>query len=269
MQTPFTAGAFQPEAALAGAAASFFELLKSFGAQAAGAPAPDWAGLRGALAGQFEQWLRASPAAGPAFAAAAGFAPGTGFPPAWGPLAGAVPLGAAAAPAGEGPNAWELLVRLAQLQAQLAAHWSEIANSAAHRFVARAGAPAARPLSSDDALKLYELWVQCAEEAYGATVRTEAFCRLQADLANTGAALLLAQRRYADALARAWGLPTREEADALQRQIRELRARLDEQARAAPSRTRAQAAAARPRARPAPGERSRRKPSRRGRRPRA
>ncbi|HET7758236.1 MAG TPA: poly(R)-hydroxyalkanoic acid synthase subunit PhaE [Steroidobacteraceae bacterium] len=272
MQNPFAASPLSPDAAFAAAAERFFELLKTFGMQAAGGAshAPDWSAVAGALAQQFEQWLAASPALGASLAASAGF-PGAGAPGTFGP----VPLGMAAAPGGEGGSPWELLVRLAQLQGQLAGHWSEIARSSAEKFITRLGAGGgpAGELTSEGALQLYELWVDCAEEAYARTVRTEEFCKLQAQLANTSTALLLAQRRQADALARAWGLPTREEADALQRQIRELREQVAARDAAAP--------AAKERAEPARGARAgdqssaKRRPgkgakrTRRGRRPRA
>ena len=236
MQTPFGTQWPHSDAAFTGAAARFFDLLQTFAAQpqgAAGQP-PDWTSFGATLAAQFEQWLRASPAAGAAFAAAAGF-PAGAFPAsafsagsaAWSP--GPVPLGPAAA-ATEGGGAWELLMKLGQLQGQLAQHWSEIARSATQRFMERMRAGGRTDLTSENALALYEAWVESAEEAYAATVRTEDFSRLQAQLTNTATALLLAQRRQAEALARAWGLPTREEADALQRQIRELRQQLGEHA---------------------------------------
>jgi hypothetical protein len=236
MSTPF--GAFPPArfAAFAGAAAQFFELLKVFGAQAAApqARAGDWTSLGEALGAQFEQWLKASPAAGGFWLAAALPAGSTAWPPgsaaAWSP--GTIPLGPAAVPGEPATASWELLVKLAQLQGELASHWSAIAAGSAQLFGARAPTHDG-PLTRERALALYELWVDCAEEAYAARVHRDDFCRLQGELVNTALALLLAQRRQADALARAWGLPTREEADALQRQIRELRAQLAGQKRPA------------------------------------
>ncbi|HEV2284597.1 MAG TPA: poly(R)-hydroxyalkanoic acid synthase subunit PhaE, partial [Steroidobacteraceae bacterium] len=224
---PFATGS-ATDAAFTAAAGRFFELLKTFTtppAATAGQTA-DFGALGTQLAGQFEQWLKGSSGAGAAFAAAAGFPGGAaGWPP------GAVPLGPAAAGQGaQAQNAWELLMKLGTLQGELARYWSEIAQDSAQRFMARVGGGGAADLTSERALALYETWVHCAEEAYGATVRKEDFCRLQAELANTATALLLAQRRQADTLARAWGLPTREEADALQRQIRELRQQLAERA---------------------------------------
>jgi polyhydroxyalkanoate synthase subunit PhaE len=256
---PFATG-FDSDAAFTAAAGRFFELLKTFttGPAAAAGQAPDLSTLGAQLAGQFEQWLRGSSGAGASFAAAAGFPGGSaGWPP------GAVPLGPAAAGHGsQAQNAWELLMKLGSLQGELARYWSEIAQDSAQRFTARVGGTGAAGLTSEGALALYETWVQCAEEAYAATVRKEDFCRLQAQLANTTTALLLAQRRQADALARAWGLPTREEADALQRQLRELRQQLKErtaaprasapQAKVAPRKAAAKPKAAAKRRRAAP-----------------
>ncbi len=179
METPFIHAAFKPDAAFASAAERFFELLKTFGmpgAPAAGA-AQDWSSLAGTLAGQFEAWLRSSQSAGPWFAAtnAASPPPGGGFgaaqPGSFGPL----PLGAGAAPQQDAQRTWDLVARLAQLQGQLAGHWSEIASSAARRFIARLGTAAGGAPTLDNAMKLYELWVNCAEESYAATVRKDDF----------------------------------------------------------------------------------------------
>lgn len=268
MQPFFAYQAPQADAAFAGAAARFFELLKTFAAQPQGGAgsSPDWSAFGATLAGQFEQWLRSAPAAGAAFAAAAGFPAGAGT---W-PPPGPVPLGPAAAPGAEA-NTWELLMKLGQLQAQLAQHWSEIAGSAAQLFLARTRTRAPAELTSENALALYETWVECAEEAYAATVRRDDFCHLQAQLTNTAMSLLLAQRRQAESLARAWGLPTREESDALQRQIRELRMQLDERTAAPPAPAAQRAAAPRAAKRRSKGgarraPRSRRGPARGGRR---
>src|SRR6184192_701167 len=215
METPFTHAAFKPDAAFTGAAERFFELLRSFGMPGAGAAGAgrDWSSLAGPLAGQFEQWLKTSQSAGPWFAAANAAASG---------------LGAGAAPQQDAQRTWDLVARLAQLQGQLASHWSEIAGTAARRFVARLGAMAGGAPSLDNALKLYELWVSCAEESYAATVRKDDFCRLQAELANTSAALLVEQRRHAETLVRAFGLPSRNEVDALYAQLKDLRRQLAE-----------------------------------------
>jgi Poly(R)-hydroxyalkanoic acid synthase subunit (PHA_synth_III_E) len=278
METPSDPPGFRPESAFAEAAGRFFELLKAFGLPSAAQPG-DWSRLAAPLAGQYEQWLRMSQAGGPwgaalaatmpAFGAAAPGAAMPGFgtwamPGFGGPAAGgfgAPPLGPAAAQSGDGQRAFELMGRLAQLQGQLAGHWSEIANSAAQRFVARLGSAAGPPATVDQALKVYELWVSCAEEAYAATVHKEDYARLQSELANTSAALLVEQRRHAEAVARAFGLPTRSELDALRRELQELRSSLG--ARRAPAGAGARTAAgARGGARPRnPPPKPRRAPS--------
>ena len=235
---------FKPEAAFASAAERFFEMMKSFSAQPGAVPgaAPDAATLAGSLAGQFEQWLRATQSAGPWFQPAAGGAgnpagiaaafnpgaftqgslnPGGGSWP-FGPL----PLGMGAVAPAEGQRSFELLSQLAQLQAQLAGHWHEIATSPATRFAPKLGSLASGPPTLDGAMKAYELWVDCAEHAYGAAVRKDEFARLQSQLANASAALLVEQRKHAETLARAFGLPTRNEVDALHGQVKELRREL-------------------------------------------
>jgi hypothetical protein len=223
---------FRPEAAFSDAAARFLEMMKSFGVQS-GARAPDWSALAGPLAGQFEQWLRMSQLAGPWFgtgppaAGVGGFGPSA--PWSFGPL----PIGPAATQSSEAQRSFELLARLAELQGQLTAHWSEIAQSAARRFVARLGTGAAVPTSTEQALKLYQLWVASAEEAYAATVHKPDFARLQAEVANTSAALLVEQRKHAETLVRAFGLPTRSEVDALYDQVKNLRRELAELAASA------------------------------------
>jgi hypothetical protein len=243
METPFGAGASRPEQLYAASAARFFELLQSLAPPGAGA-ARDWSQLSAPLAAQFEQWLRAAQSGGPWFSAAglaagapgAGAAAGAGF----GPL----PLGPGAVPRPEAQRLWELLARLAQLQGQLAVHWGQIARGAAERFVARAGTATAVP-SVEQSLKLYEVWVACAEEAYGTVARGEDFSRLQAELANVAAAVLVEQRRQAEGLVRAFGLPTRNEVDALYGHVKELGRRLAELE--SPAQPRARAARAKPR----------------------
>jgi hypothetical protein len=258
MQNPFMSGAFKPDLAFTGAAERFFELLKSFsfpGSAAAGAAPPDWSAVAGSLAGQFEQWLKSSQAAGPWFSAANAPGAGVGFGAAtasFGPL----PLGAGAAPQQDAQRSWDLVARLAQLQAQLASYWGEIAQDAGQRFVQRMGAASGGAPTLDHALKLYDLWVNCAEESYAAMVRKEEFCRLQAQLANASAALLVEQRRHAETLVRAFGLPSRNEVDALYAQLKELRAQLAELTEA---RRAGAAAGKRPAAAPSRDRRPRRK----------
>jgi hypothetical protein len=230
METPRTGTSFRPEEAYAAAAERFFELMKTFGVTAG--TTTDWKALATPLATQFERWLEMSQAWAPWFTSgatgAAGLGPGTPGAAAF----GALPLGPAAVQGGEAPRTFELLGHLAQLQGQLAKYWSEIAGAAAQRFIARVGTAPTAPATPQQALQLYELWVNCAEEAYAATVHREDFGRLQAEIANTSAALLAEQRRQAETLVRAFGLPTRSEVDALHAQVKDLRHQLGARAEA-------------------------------------
>ncbi len=245
MESPFSGTEFKPEELYKASAERFFELLKSFATPGAGGTARDWSQMAGPLATQLEQWLRMSQSAGSWFsapgAAAAGAAPG--FMGAQWPF-GPLPLGPAAVQKPETQRIWELAAQFAHLQTQLAAHWGEIARSAAQRFIARAGVSAASP-SLDQTLKLYELWVACAEEAYAATARGEDFSRLQSELANVSAGILVEQRRHAESLAKAFGLPTRNEVDVLYAHVKDLSRRLEELAAAPRPPARAQRPAAR------------------------
>jgi len=265
METPFSGTPFHPEELYAASAGRFFELLKTLAPPAAAAGmSRDWSQLAGPLAAQFEQWLRMSQSAGPWFGAGAGGPAGAGAAPAPAGSFGPLPLGMAAVPRPEAERVWELAGRLAQLQTQLAVHWGEVARTAAQRFVTRAGALGGAP-SLEQTLKLYELWVACAEEAYGATARSEAFCRLQSELANVSAALLVEQRRHAESLVRAFGLPTRNEVDALYAHVKDLSRRLNElEARAPPEGVTPTRPAAR--RKPAAKPRPKRGSARRGRR---
>jgi hypothetical protein len=114
--------------------------------------------------------------------------------------------------------------------------------------------------------------VNCAEEAYAETVHREDFSRLQAELANTSAGLLAEQRRQADSLIRAFGLPTRNEVDALYAQVKDLRRELAERTQPPGSPPASGGAArgttqARRGAKPAGAPRSGRHAARRARRP--
>jgi Poly(R)-hydroxyalkanoic acid synthase subunit (PHA_synth_III_E) len=113
------------------------------------------------------------------------------------------------------------LTRWPQLQAQLAIHWNGIARSAGERFIARAGAYSGA-LDLTAILELYDLWIECAEQAYAATVHTDDFCRTQAELVNITTALLLEQRRQVECCAPMFGLATRSEMDALRRQVKRM-----------------------------------------------
>jgi polyhydroxyalkanoate synthase subunit PhaE len=200
--------------------------------------------LREDLAAQLDAWLRAShPFTGFQFgpptppSASTGSA-GTGF--AFGPGAARIA---------------DLLNKWVHLQSQFAAYWSTIGRAAAGKFAARVGSVDG-PLT--DLRKLYDLWIDCAEEAYAETAHSDGFAHTVAEAINTAVAFQLEGRQSMQQWARAVGLPTREEIDALTRRIEQL-----EQVRRRSSRPEASHTKA-SRARPSKGKR---RPSKGKRRP--
>lgn len=78
----------------------------------------------------------------------------------------------------------------------------------------------------------FDLWVDCAEEAYRVLAASAAYAGLQANVCNTLVRLREQHQPLADQAAAFVGLPTRAEVDALHDTVRELRGEL-ERARAA------------------------------------
>jgi Poly(R)-hydroxyalkanoic acid synthase subunit (PHA_synth_III_E) len=182
--------------------------------------------LRAALALELERWLRASAPILTVWPAATGFdRPAGAGPHAGGPRANLTPAAMLATmfaglTSGGGP-AHHLLGRWFELQARMAMHWSEIAGRAAQAFIARAGAPAAS-LGPQKLRELYDLWIDCAEQAYSTVVHGDDYSRTQAELINTATSIVLEQRAAVEAVARAYGIPTRSELDRLRQQVHEL-----------------------------------------------
>jgi hypothetical protein len=114
-----------------------------------------------------------------------------------------------------------LIARWSELQAQLAMHWNVIARTAGERFIAR-GTSSSIALDLTTLRKLYDSWIECAEQAYAATVHTDDFCRTQAELVNVTTSLLLEQRRQVESFASMFGVVTRSEVDALRREMKRM-----------------------------------------------
>jgi hypothetical protein len=93
-------------------------------------------------------------------------------------------------------------VRLSELQLRLVAHWRQLIHTAVERFVTQAGTSSVPHLTVDDFMNIYEVWIECAEQAYAEIVRNEEYCQLQAELANAALRLLLEGRAWAQASGR-------------------------------------------------------------------
>ena len=73
---------------------------------------------------------------------------------------------------------------------------------------------------------LYDSWVACGEEVYAQRVRTDAFCKTQAEYANAASDLRLKQQVIVERALRMFDLPTRSEINSVHRQLRELKEQL-------------------------------------------
>ena len=91
--------------------------------------------------------------------------------------------------------------------------------------------------------ELYDEWIECAEGCYAQAARGDAFARLFGDLCNIASAIKIERGKLVERIARQLDLPSREEVDTLNRQLR-LLATAVAAAAAAPAPARAQARAA-------------------------
>jgi polyhydroxyalkanoate synthase subunit PhaE len=129
------------------------------------------------------------------------------------------------------PRIQRMLADWERLQTQLAAHWNTIARVACEKFLAQINEPTTTSGRQRDARKLYQQWIDCAEEAYAETAHSEAFCNVISGLINTAAAFQLLGQEQAQAFARAVNLPARPEFDALKREVADLKRQLSRRSR--------------------------------------
>ena len=74
--------------------------------------------------------------------------------------------------------------------------------------------------------ELYDLWIECGEQAFSQVAHSEAYGKLQAELGNAAIRLRAQQQTIFESALRQFDLPTRSELNTVHRQIGELRDRL-------------------------------------------
>jgi polyhydroxyalkanoate synthase subunit PhaE len=145
-------------------------------------------------------------------------------------------------------DAWE---RFDEAQRRLQRLWSDTLSEAASAFIARMGMPTA-PLSLDTVHRLYDTWVDAAEEAYARMAHGEPFCRALGDAVNASSEW----RREFSACLEVWAKwldwPTRSEVNSLTQRVRALEKELGKPPRAREPRKRTRKARGR---KPAKGKR--------------
>jgi hypothetical protein len=197
------------EAAFKSAIDRFGQLLRSLTSCAVSQGSPTFGAQ---LTAELERWLRES------FSAMAGTPV---FPWPWptgtpvSPSASLHPVSSNSGAAGSAQRIMKLTEQWFQAQAQLAVFWSNMAHSATEKFIAQVGLLPPE-LDLHNATTLYDLLISCAEEAHAQMANCEKYVAARALLINTTAELTLEQRSYMEMCARALGLPSRSDIEAIQ-----------------------------------------------------
>lgn len=118
-------------------------------------------------------------------------------------------------------GAW---LRIEDAQRRLQRLWSDALREAATAFAARC-VPSLTP-NTEELHKLYDAWVDCAEEAYARTARTEEFCGALAELVNAGSAWRRELQADVEQWAKLLDLPTRAEINTLVRRLKSVEQQL-------------------------------------------
>ena len=118
-------------------------------------------------------------------------------------------------------------------QRRLQRLWSDTLREAASAFVAHLGTAQSAPLTPDALNRLYDRWIDCAEESYARTAHSEAFCDALADYVNASSQWRRESNAGAESWAKLLDLPTRNEINTLAQRLRTLEERVRAQTEAA------------------------------------
>jgi hypothetical protein len=133
-------------------------------------------------------------------------------------------------------EAWR---RIDAAQRRLQRLWSDALREAATAFVARLVPPQPAPIGPAALHRLYDEWIDCAEQAYARTAHGEAFCSAFSEFVNAGSEWRRELQASIEHWSKQFDLPTRSEINTLTRRLKTL----EEQLRAAPSRPKPRVAA--------------------------
>ena len=124
-----------------------------------------------------------------------------------------------------------------EAQRRLQRLWSDALREAAAEFTQRLAPSRDGPTNvKADAARmdaplreLYDLWIDCAEDAYARAAHTDEFCRGLADAVNAGSAVRRELQAAVEHASKLLDLPTRSEIDTLARRLRDVEAALRRQ----------------------------------------
>ncbi len=148
-------------------------------------------------------------------------------------------------------DAWR---RMADAQRRLQLLWSDALRESAVTFAARIVPLQPAEASPETLHRLYDAWIDCAEEAYARMAHGEAYCNALAEFVNAGSQWRHGLQTSVEQSAKLLDLPTRSEVNTLTRRLQ----RVEERLRAA-SRERAPAKRA-PKVAESRARRARRRP---------
>ncbi len=120
-------------------------------------------------------------------------------------------------------EAWR---RMDDAQRRLQRLWSDALRDAAAAFAARLATATPSAPSTEALNKLYDTWIDCAEEAYARAAHGDAFCNALADFVNAGSQWRGDLQTAIEQWAKMLDLPTRSEINTLTRRLKSLEERL-------------------------------------------
>jgi len=120
-------------------------------------------------------------------------------------------------------QAWR---RMDDAQRRLQRLWSDALREAAASFAAGLGTAQPGASSTEALNKLYDTWVDCAEDAYARMSHSEAFCSALADYVNASSPWRADLQGAIEQWAKMLDMPTRSEINTLTRRLKSLEERL-------------------------------------------
>jgi class III poly(R)-hydroxyalkanoic acid synthase PhaE subunit len=120
-------------------------------------------------------------------------------------------------------DAWR---RLEDAQRKLQRHWSDALREAGTAFALKLGSVNPTGATPEAAGRLYDTWIDCAEDAYARAAHSESFCDALAEFVNAGSEWRKDLQASVEHSAKTLDLPTRSEVNTLTERIRSLEAEL-------------------------------------------
>ena len=120
----------------------------------------------------------------------------------------------------------QALARMEAAQRRLQRLWSDVLRDASTKFVAQLTPMQPDSLTPQSLRKLYDGWIDCAEDAYARVAHAEAYCQAQAELANASSQWRLEHQANVEQWSKFLDLPTRSEINSLTRRLMAVEAQL-------------------------------------------